>query len=132
MTRKRVKRHSYASDWSRLREETNAGKMYSDEVIGLLALSSKEDAKVFIEAAFASGVEWERYHQWYPCDGDYLPKYDEAVLVRLVDEETGEYWGETFMHRSNNPDVITDSHGWARTIVGMSPTHWCYIPEFRG
>ena len=132
MTRKRVKRHSHACDWRRLKEETNAGKMYSDEAMGLMALSSKDDAKVFIEAAFASGVEWERTHQWYSCDGDVLPKYDETVIVRLVDEETGEYCGETFMHRSDNPMVVKDANGWAKVVEGFRPTHWCYIPAFCG
>ena len=132
MTRKRVKKHSYAFDMRRIKEETSAGKMYSDEAIGLFALSSKEDAKVFIEAAFASGIEYERTHQWYPCDGDYLPKYDVSVIVRLVDEETGEYWGETFMHRSDNPMVVKDADDWAKVVEGFRPTHWCYIPNFYG
>lgn len=83
-----------------------------------------------IRAAFYDGIAWERRNQWYPCDGDILPPYDMSVIVRLVDEDSGEYFGETFMHRSKNPDVYKDSNDWALIVRGMKHTHWCYVPEF--
>ena len=42
---------------------------------------------------FVAGAEWADSHHWYPCDGDYLPKYDEVVLVTLIWEDSEEEEG---------------------------------------
>lgn len=111
----------------RMNEERMACKDY---VSNAIQLGVSQDMAQAIRAAFYSGIEWERTHQWYPCDGEILPPYDMQVLVRLVDEDDGEHWGETFMHRTKNPDVVKDDRDWALLVSGMKHTHWCYVPEF--
>lgn len=101
-----------------------------DYVSSVMQFGTDIDVKCAIRAAFYSGLEWQRNSQWYPCDGDILPPYDMSVIVRLIDEDSGEYFGETFMHRSKNPDVYKDSNDWALIVRGMKHTHWCYVPEF--
>ena len=101
-----------------------------DYVSSVMELGTDIDVKCAIRAAFYSGLEWQRNSQWYPCDGEILPPYDMPVIVRLVDEDDGEYFGETFMHRSKNPDVYKDNNDWALIVRGMKHTHWCYVPEF--
>ena len=85
------------------------------------------------ETIFLQGVEWADSHHWYPCDGDYLPEYDEVVLVTLIweDSEEGENESDvTFSHRSDNPRVIVDENGFAKIIDGVKYGHWCRIPKF--
>ena len=82
-----------------------------------------------IKNAFSYGVHLEQCMQWSPCDGEILPPYHEVVIVRLVDKETGEYCGETFMHRSDDPNVYKDEYGWCLTSP-FKHTHWCLIPKF--
>ena len=112
----------------RMKEE----KLACDDYISSAThfITDMDVKKCAIRAAFYSGIEWERTHQWYPCDGDILPPYDMPVIVRLVDEDSGEYFGETFMHRSKNPMVVKDENDWAVIVTGMKHTHWCYVPEF--
>lgn len=80
--------------------------------------------------AWSAGKCWERYHQWNSCEGDILPPYGESVIVRLVDRESGEYRGETFMHRSNNKEVVRDDNNWCIIIPEFKHTHWCFVPKF--
>lgn len=82
---------------------------------------------------FIQGAEWADSHHWHPCDGDYLPEYDEVVLVTLIweDSEEGENESDvTFSHRSDNPRVIVDENGFAKIIDGVKYGHWCRIPKF--
>ena len=111
----------------------------------LLSMSRKEQIEVawleravqsshrYDEKSFKEGVEWADSHHWYPCDGDYLPEYDEVVLVTLIweDSEEGENESDvTFSHRSDNPRVIVDENGFAKIIDGVKYGHWCRIPKF--
>lgn len=113
----------------------------------LLSMSRKEEArkaayewlhmnhdKVCMPSdEFVAGVDWADSHHWYPCDGDYLPEYDEVVLVTLIwdDSEEGENESDvTFSHRSDNPRVIVDENGFAKIIDGVRYGHWCRIPKF--
>ena len=80
---------------------------------------------------FIQGAEWADSHHWYPCDGDYLPEYDEVVLVTIIwdgEEETES--DVTFSHRSDNPRVIVDANGFAVVVDGVRYGHWCRIPKF--
>lgn len=111
----------------------------------LLSMSREEQIEVawleravqsnhrYDEKSFKEGVEWADSHHWYPCDGDYLPEYDEVVLVTLIweDSEEGENESDvTFSHRSDNPRVIVDENGFAKIIDGVKYGHWCRIPKF--
>lgn len=108
----------------------NEEKVACDDYISSVTQFGTDiDVKCSISAAFYSGIEWQRNSQWYPCDGDILPPYDMSVIVRLVDKD-GEYFGETFMHRSKNPNVYKDCNDWALIAKEMKHTHWCYVPEF--
>lgn len=83
------------------------------------------------ETIFLQGADWADSHHWYPCDGDYLPEYDEVVLVTIIwdgEEETES--DVTFSHRSDNPRVIVDENGFAKIIDGVKYGHWCRIPKF--
>lgn len=85
------------------------------------------------ETIFLQGADWADSHHWYPCDGDYLPDFDEVVLVTLIweDSEEGENESDvTFSHRSDNPRVIVDENGFAKIIDGVRYGHWCRIPKF--
>jgi hypothetical protein len=85
------------------------------------------------ETIFLQGADWADSHHWYPCDGDYLPEYDEVVLVTLIweDSEEGENESDvTFSHRSDNPRVIVDENGFAKIIDGVKYGSWCRIPKF--
>ena len=42
------------------------------------------------EKSFKEGVEWADSHHWYPCDGDYLPDFDEGALGTLIWEDSEE------------------------------------------
>lgn len=80
---------------------------------------------------FVGGVKWADSHHWYPCDGDYLPEYDEVVLVTIIwdgEEETES--DVTFSHRSDNPRVVVDANGFAVVVDGVRYGHWCRIPKF--
>lgn len=111
----------------------------------LLSMSREEQIEVawleravqsnhrYDEKSFKEGVEWADSHHWYPCGGDYLPEYDEVVLVTLIweDSEEGENESDvTFSHRSDNPRVIVDENGFAKIIDGVKYGHWCRIPKF--
>ena len=91
------------------------------------------DPREDFKGLFMQGVEYADSHHWYPCDGDYLPEYDEVVLVTLIweDSEEGENESDvTFSHRSDNPRVIVDENGFAKIIDGVKYGHWCRIPKF--
>ena len=113
----------------------------------LLSMSREEEArkaayewlhtnhdKVYMPSdEFVAGVKWADSHHWYPCDGDYLPEYEEVVLVTLIweDSEEGENVSDvTFSHRSDNPRVIVDENGFAKIIDSVKYGHWCRIPKF--
>lgn len=110
----------------------------------LLSMSREEQIEVawferavqsshrYDEKSFKEGAEWADSHHWHPCDGDYLPEYDEVVLVTLIweDSEEGENENDvTFSHRSDNPRVIVDENGFAKIIDGVKYGHWCRIPK---
>lgn len=85
------------------------------------------------EKSFKEGVQWADSHHWYPCDGDYLPDFDEVVLVTLLweDSEEGESSQDvTFTHRSDNPNVWVDENGFALITRGAKYGSWCRIPKF--
>jgi hypothetical protein len=85
------------------------------------------------EKSFKEGIEWADAHHWHSCDGDYLPDFDEVVLVTLIweDSEEGENESDvTFSHRSDNPRVIVDENGFAKIIDGVKYGSWCRIPKF--
>ena len=111
----------------------------------LLSMSREEQIEVawlerevqsshrYDEKSFKEGADWADSHHWHPCDGDYLPEYDEVVLVTLIweDSEEGENESDvTFSHRSDNPRVIVDENGFAKIIDGVKYGHWCRIPKF--
>lgn len=82
---------------------------------------------------FVAGVKWADSHHWYPCDGDYLPDFDEVVLVTLIWEDSeGEESSKdvTFTHRSDNPNVWVDENGFALITRGAKYGSWCRIPKF--
>ena len=83
-----------------------------------------------MKCAFEAGIDFYRSTRWKPCDGEDLPPYEKSVLVRMADVETGEFFSETFCHRSNNPEVVTDKNGWVIRSTAFKYTEWCYIPEF--
>lgn len=102
-----------------------------------LALTAKGCAENMgnpeFEVIFLQGAEWADSHHWYPCDGDYLPDFDEVVLVTLIweDSEEGENESDvTFSHRSDNPRVIVDENGFALITRGAKYGSWCRIPKF--
>ena len=85
------------------------------------------------EVIFLQGADWADSHHWYPCDGDYLPDFDEVVLVTLIweDSEEGESSQDvTFTHRSDNPNVWVDENGFALITRGAKYGSWCRIPKF--
>ena len=111
----------------------------------LLSMSREEEArkaayewlhtnhdKVYMPSdEFVAGAYWADFHHWYPCDGDYLPEYDEVVLVTIIwdgEEETES--DVTFSHRSDNPRVVVDANGFAVVVDGVRYGHWCRIPKF--
>ena len=111
----------------RMNEEKLAFDEYLKSIPGHEDFDQDTIAKM--RAAFYGGIEWNRTHQWYPCDGEVLPPYDMSVVVRIL-SPNGDYFGETFMHRSDNPEVVKDANGWALNRSGFIHTHWCYVPEF--
>lgn len=85
------------------------------------------------ETIFLQGADWADSHHWYPCDGDYLPEYDEVVLVTLIWEDSEEEESSrdvTFTHRSDNPNVWVDENGFALITRGAKYGSWCRIPKF--
>lgn len=83
-----------------------------------------------MRSAFEFGIEFHRKIQWRRCDGDDLPPYDMAVIVRMADAKTGEFFTEAFCHRSNDPEVAKDENGWVIRCPNFKCTEWCYVPEF--
>lgn len=82
---------------------------------------------------FVAGVQWADSHHWYPCDGDYLPDFDEVVLVTLIWEDSEEEESSqdvTFTHRSDNPNVWVDENGFSLITRGAKYGSWCRIPKF--
>ena len=111
----------------------------------LLSMSREEQIEVawfkravqsshrYDEKSFKEGVEWADSHHWYPCDGDYLPDFDEVVLVTLIWEDSKEEESSqdvTFTHRSDNPNVWVDENGFALITRGAKYGSWCRIPKF--
>lgn len=85
------------------------------------------------ETIFLQGADWADSHHWFPCDGDYLPEYDEVVLVTLIWEDSEEEENSqdvTFTHRSDNPNVWVDENGFALIVRGAKYGSWCRIPKF--
>lgn len=94
---------------------------------------SGADPREDFKGLFMQGVDYADSHHWYPCDGDYLPDYDEVVLVTLIwddDEDAESEYDVTFAHRSDNPMVVVDKNGFAKVIEGVQYGHWCRIPKF--
>lgn len=111
----------------RIRE---ANAAFDEFFYGLSPESFEESNKYeLMRRAFEMGKRHCEYNQWISCD-KYLPPYEVSVLVRLVDAITGEYVGETFRHRSKDPECVTDKYGWAIVAPEFNITHWCFIPIF--
>lgn len=89
------------------------------------------DPREDFKGLFMQGADYADSHHWFPCDGDYLPDFDEVVLVTIIWDGEEEKEGDvTFSHRSDNPRVIVDEKGFAKIIDGVRYGHWCRIPKF--
>ena len=84
-----------------------------EEVRGLFALSFKE------------GARWRMDSVWHDPDRS-LPDCDKTVIVEF--ERDGER-GHAFSHRSDNPDVITDSWGFCFYVKKAKITRWAYMED---
>ena len=64
------------------------------------------------------------YGEWISVS-EALPEYDEEVLVcDRVEPDT--MW---FAHRSDNPDVMRDSHQFCHAMPDLNVTHWMRIKQ---
>ena len=76
-----------------------------------------------VEDAFVEGAEWALEHQWIDVNKS-LPEYEEGVIVTTDGKDC---W---FTHRSNNPDVMRESHGFA--VYGWEEVrYWMPIPKLK-
>ena len=102
-----------------------------EEIESLAKACAENMGNPDFETIFLQGADWADSHHWYPCDGDYLPDFDEVVLVTIIwdgEEETES--DVTFSHRSDNPRVVVDANGFAVVVDGVRYGHWCRIPKF--
>lgn len=67
----------------------------------------------------------KKYGEWISVD-DELPPYDESVLCCNIADPDDMF----FCHRSDNPHVQTDSHGWCLYMNG-NITHWMRIKQMK-
>lgn len=66
----------------------------------------------------------KQYGEWISIS-EALPEYDEEVLVcDRVEPDT--MW---FAHRSDNPDVMRDSHQFCHAMPDLNVTHWMRIKQ---
>ena len=74
------------------------------------------------EQAFIDGAGYALSHQFISVE-EALPEYDEAVIVAFGDDDYA------LLHRSNNPDVLTDKNGFCN-YCGKEIICWMPIPKF--
>ena len=77
----------------------------------------------YVYGAFCEGAEWALEHQWIDVNKS-LPEYEEDVIVTTDGKDC---W---FTHRSNNPDVMRESHGFV--VYGWEEVrYWMPIPKLK-
>ena len=76
-----------------------------------------------VEDSFVEGAEWALENQWNDVN-KCLPDYEKDVIVTTDDKNC------RFTHRSNNPDVMRESHGFV--VYGWEEVrYWMPIPKLK-
>lgn len=83
--------------------------------------------------AFISGANFALQNQWISVEED-LPPYDKAVIgIDYMPELAWDDQTIIFVHRSNNPEVVTDKNKFCVYPPSFCKvTHWMPIPQLKG
>lgn len=93
-----------------------AAEEYTDQFV-------PESIKSYTKYYKYCGAEWALEHQWIDVNKS-LPEYEEDVIVTTDGKDC---W---FTHRSNNPDVMRESHGFV--VYGWEEVrYWMPIPKLK-
>lgn len=85
------------------------------------------------QETFIAGATFALQNQWILVDED-LPPYDKVVIgMDYMPELTWDDQTIIFVHRSNNPDVVTDKNKFCVYPPRFCKvTHWMPIPSLEG
>lgn len=87
----------------------------------------------YVESACKEIAIFTLQNQWISVDED-LPPYDKVVIgMDYMPELTWDDQTIIFIHRSNNPDVVTDKNKFCVYPPRFCKvTHWMPIPSLEG
>lgn len=74
---------------------------------------------------FMAGAYWRINSVWHDCQKE-LPAPDETVIVEYIIDGERDC---AFTHRTENPKVITDKHGFCFYIQDAEIIRWAYVSD---
>ena len=93
--------------------------------------NNDDDCKLFDD--FVGLMAFALQNQWISVEED-LPPYDKTVIgMDYMPELAWDDQTITFVHRSNNPNVVTDKNKFCvYPPTFCKVTHWMEIPSLKG
>lgn len=107
------------------------GQMFFPDNMNVFARPNWEAG--YIETACKEIAKYALQNQWISAEED-LPPYDKAVIgMDYMPELAWDDQTIIFVHRSNNPEVVTDKNKFCVYPPSFCKvTHWMEIPQLEG